>query len=88
MTKPLVLGAMPIYDDAMAEKTQYALWRQHMGWTHERAAQELDISELQSRNYERGADRTRGNTCFPPRSVRLHMRILVDKLDITPWPEQ
>ena len=68
----------------MTEITQYARWRKLMGWTHDKAAQELEISTSQSKNYEQGIDRGTGNPSRPPKSIRVHMRTLADNLDVKP----
>jgi hypothetical protein len=71
----------------MSKITEYAKWRRQMGWTHEKAAKELDITSSHSKNYEKGINRSRGNAIVPPLSIRIHMRILAEDMKIQPWPE-
>lgn len=70
------------------EITEFRRWRTLMQMTQAQAAEALDVSLSQVKNWDAGEDRGTGNPSYPPLGTRTLMGVLFAKIKVEPWPDR
>ncbi len=70
----------------MEQESEFRRWRRQMGYTQQQAAETLDVSLSQIKNWDTGEDRGRGTPSIPGLVVRYVMAELAKGTELKPWP--
>lgn len=70
----------------IAATSSFARWRANVGLTQAVAAEQLDVSLSQVKNWEQGINRASGDLAVPPYCVRVVMQMIADGAMPKAWP--
>ena len=70
-------------------ESEFRRWRSVVGYTQQKAADELGVSLSQIKNWDAGEDRGRpGTPSIPPLVVRFVMQEIAKGSKLEPWPAE